>query len=289
METFLLKRIGDFSRYCWEEFAQNEEEAMINYPDDFYVELVRPIYEWEMGRINSEIKKELTQEQSDKLRERNKVINDVDVLSQENALYFLNNWFLNIELNEDFLKDLVSRQWYEILKEFSEDLANKYIDLFLQFSDRSNLRYTLRKNSRNEYVLQLRPEIVALEDLTLLKKAHPRDYEKFSREFSQLLTDSDAHVYAKILKESSDLVESISNFKAGTKSKTLTDAIKEISPVPFPHATVKQSLEKLYGFYSDYKGIRHGGGTTGLRQLEEKDATHLSLITALFASYLIKN
>jgi hypothetical protein len=55
----------------------------------------------------------------------------------------------------------------------------------------------------------------------------------------------------------------------------------------WPHATVKESLKKLYGFSSDYPGIRHGGSTQGmLRTVDMRDMLAMSILLTGFTPYL---
>jgi hypothetical protein len=55
----------------------------------------------------------------------------------------------------------------------------------------------------------------------------------------------------------------------------------------WPHVTVRDSLKKLYGFCSDYPGIRHPGNPAAkLRELESRDAIVVSLLFLSFSGYL---
>jgi len=55
----------------------------------------------------------------------------------------------------------------------------------------------------------------------------------------------------------------------------------------WPHNTLKEALKKLYGFCSNYPGIRHGGNPNGqLRSLDEKDAILICLLLMAFSGYL---
>jgi hypothetical protein len=55
----------------------------------------------------------------------------------------------------------------------------------------------------------------------------------------------------------------------------------------WPHATIKESLKKLYGFASDYPGIRHGRSTKGaLRAIEMRDMVAMSVLLTGFTPYL---
>jgi len=54
----------------------------------------------------------------------------------------------------------------------------------------------------------------------------------------------------------------------------------------WPHCAVKDSLKKLYGFCSDYPGIRHSGNPDGqLRGLDGRDAVLLSVLLFSFSGY----
>lgn len=288
METYLVKRIGDFTKYVLDTFFVDEESENL-FPEDIFIELARPIFDWELRRIKNEFKKDLSNEELTILQKRNEIINTLDILSnKEDAINFLQTWFLDIEPEEEFLQGLVSKQWFFIFNDISISLGKKYIISFAYFSQKFNLRYSIRTTNMNDHILQLKPEVIALEELLFLKNKNVVNYEKFSREFSSLLQEKDSHIFGNILKESSNLAESIANLTAMTKGKTLSDAIKNITPEPFPHKAARESLDKIYGFYSDYKGIRHGGGSDGFRELEEKDAIYFSLITLLFASFLLK-
>jgi len=54
----------------------------------------------------------------------------------------------------------------------------------------------------------------------------------------------------------------------------------------WPHCGVKDALKKLYGFCSDYPGIRHSGNPAGqLRGLDGRDAVLLSVLLFSFSGY----
>jgi len=55
----------------------------------------------------------------------------------------------------------------------------------------------------------------------------------------------------------------------------------------WPHGAIKASLKNLYGFASDYPGIRHGGNPAGaLRAIEMRDMVAMSILLAGFTPYL---
>ena len=55
----------------------------------------------------------------------------------------------------------------------------------------------------------------------------------------------------------------------------------------WPHGAVRVSLKNLYGFASDYPGIRHGGNPAGaIRSIEMRDMVAMSILLVGFTPYL---
>jgi hypothetical protein len=68
-------------------------------------------------------------------------------------------------------------------------------------------------------------------------------------------------------------------------SGTLGDLCKKLKD--WPHATIRESLSRLYGFCSNYPNIRQAGNPVGvLRPLAARDATALSVLLLAFSGYL---
>ena len=69
------------------------------------------------------------------------------------------------------------------------------------------------------------------------------------------------------------------------KSGSLGDLCKEIKD--WPHGAIQAALSNLYGFCSDYPGIRHAGNPAGVRRdLATRDMTLASLLFLSFSGYL---
>lgn len=69
------------------------------------------------------------------------------------------------------------------------------------------------------------------------------------------------------------------------KAGSLGYLCKEIKG--WPHGAVQAALSNLYGFCSDYPGIRHAGNPAGVRRnLAIRDATLVSLLLLSFSGYL---
>lgn len=70
------------------------------------------------------------------------------------------------------------------------------------------------------------------------------------------------------------------------KPGSLGDLCKEIKD--WPHGAVQAALGNLYGFCSDYPGIRHAGNPASVRrELATRDMTLASLLLVSFAGYLV--
>jgi hypothetical protein len=81
------------------------------------------------------------------------------------------------------------------------------------------------------------------------------------------------------------LLEGIGGVAPGVTKGTLGDMCDQLSS--WPHSTIKEALKKLYGFASDYPGIRHGRSAKGaLRTIEMRDMVAMSVLLTGFTPYL---
>jgi hypothetical protein len=82
-----------------------------------------------------------------------------------------------------------------------------------------------------------------------------------------------------------NLLEAIAGTADEVTKLTLGDMCDQLQS--WPHATIKESLKKLYGFASNYPGIRHAGNPAGqLRRIETRDLTALSILLMGYSPYL---
>jgi hypothetical protein len=80
------------------------------------------------------------------------------------------------------------------------------------------------------------------------------------------------------------LAEGMAGKATGTPGRTLGEYCD--SGEHWPHRALSDSLKKVYGFCSDYPGIRHGGNPAGrIRSLESRDVLILCSLIA-FLGYL---
>ena len=82
------------------------------------------------------------------------------------------------------------------------------------------------------------------------------------------------------------LVEGLGKSNAGVNSTTLGDICGEVQC--WPHKALREAVKKIYGFCSDYPGIRHAGNPRGqLRSLELRDAVIVALLLLTTAGYFL--
>ena len=81
------------------------------------------------------------------------------------------------------------------------------------------------------------------------------------------------------------LLEAIGATAAGVTGTELAAICNQIQQ--WPHPAMRSSLLNLYGFASDFPGLRHGTPSTGmLRDIDMRDMVALSILLAGFIPYL---
>jgi hypothetical protein len=176
----------------------------------------------------------------------------------------------------------------EILEESGGDsLANSYFNLLSKLIDKYNLRYDLRRPCCLHPTL---PGVFAslMRDL---KTVTSRDnhLDKLMKDFESAVRDlriecSDTRIKACIGKQFI-LIEAIGSQHLNVDGKSLGDICDRVKN--WPHITLRESLKKMYGFASDYPGIRHGGNSNSvLRDINMRDMVAVSILLIGFAPYL---
>ena len=168
-----------------------------------------------------------------------------------------------------------------------DELSNRYFNLLAGFTEKFNLRYDLRRPCT------LCPTL-------------PGVFASLMRDL-RVLTGQDAHLDA-LMKEFENAVRDVRHDCSGGRIKTciqkqvnLLEAIGRTTPgvteaelggicnqvTTWPHGAIKAALKNLYGFASDYPGIRHGGNPAGaLRAVDMRDMVAMSILLAGFTPYL---
>jgi len=177
---------------------------------------------------------------------------------------------------------------HEALEELGGDeLANRYFNLLAAFIDKFSLRYDLRRPC---VLCPTLPGVFAslIRDLRALTSQDPH-LDQLMKEHEDAVRDlrfgcTDGRIKTCIGKQFM-LLEAIGAFDPGVTKNTLGDMCDQVTS--WPHATIKESLKKLYGFASDYPGVRHGSRAKGvLRAIEMRDLVAMSILLAGFTPYL---
>ena len=177
---------------------------------------------------------------------------------------------------------------HDALEELGGDeLTNRYFTLLSGSIDKFSLRYDLRRpcvlcptlpGMFASLVRDLRA--IASQDLHLNQLM--KEYEDAARDLRFGCTDG--RIKTCISKQFM-LLEAIGALDPGVTTNKLGGMCDQLNS--WPHATIKEALKKLYGFASDYPGIRHGSSAKGaLRAIEMRDMVAISILLTGFTPYL---
>jgi hypothetical protein len=177
---------------------------------------------------------------------------------------------------------------HEILEDIDADgLPDRYVNLLSAFLRKYNSRYDLRRPC------VLCPTIPGLfssvmHDLRDSASRDPhvgallQDFEESVRDLRQ--EPSSRRVKTSIQKQF-NLLEALAGGCSGVSAKELGAMCREINS--WPHPTVRNALSALYGFASDYPGIRHAGNPkAALREVDLRDLIAMTVLLAGFSPYL---
>jgi hypothetical protein len=168
-----------------------------------------------------------------------------------------------------------------------DDYTNKYFLLAERFLQKYSLRYDLRRP------FTLHPTLSGLFSrlFTELKTIASRDVHLNSLflEFEDALRDLKLGTTPSRMKtcmqKQFNLIEALSIMNPGVTKNTLGAVCGELNT--WPHENIREAAKKMYGFGSDYPGIRHGGKpASALRDIEMRDLVAVSILLAGFAPYL---
>jgi len=177
---------------------------------------------------------------------------------------------------------------HSALDEFAGDeLSNRYFNLLASFVDKFSLRYDLRRPC------MLCPTLSGVftslvRDLRVLtsRDAH---LDALMKDFDNAVRDlrhdcSDGRIKTSIQKQV-NLLEAIGKTAPGVTVTTLGAICNQVGT--WPHDKLKEAMKNLYGFASDYPGIRHAGTpANALRDIDMRDMVAMSILLAGFTPYL---
>lgn len=194
--------------------------------------------------------------------------------------------------SEDFNSERKLVKFFEIAYEIIDDVAgadlsNEYAGLLRAFFERFSIRYQLQPPC---VICPTLPGIFTslVRELQFAAGSDPHISMLFD-DFEQALRDlnsgwSDGKIKT-ILQKEVNLLEAFGSSCEGVRSNELGAICGELKS--WPHSALKKSLSSLYGFASDYPGIRHAGNPRGvLRKIDLKDLLSLSVVLAGFTPYL---
>lgn len=168
-----------------------------------------------------------------------------------------------------------------------DSLTNRYFNLLAAFIEKFSLRYDLRRPC---ILCPTLPGVFAslVRDLRALTAADPH-LDALRKDFENAVRDlrhdcSDGRIKTCIQKEV-NLLEAMGRGCPGVTEGELGRICNQINS--WPHGAVKAALRNLYGFASDYPGIRHAGTpASALRAVDMRDMVAMSILLAGFTPYL---
>ncbi len=168
-----------------------------------------------------------------------------------------------------------------------DELSNRYFNLLSGFIDKFNLRYDLRRPC---ILCPTLPGVFAslVNDLRALTNQDPH-LDALMKEFEESVRDlridcSDRRIKTVIQKQV-NLLEAIGGAAPAVTGNTLGVICDQVGT--WPHEKLKEAMKNLYGFASDYPGIRHGGTPeSALRAVDMRDMVAMSVLLAGFTPYL---
>ena len=168
-----------------------------------------------------------------------------------------------------------------------DELSNRYFNLLAGFIEKFSLRYDVRRPCTLSPTL---PGIFAglIRDVERLARSQPNIARRM-RDFNESVHDlrlgrTEGRIATCISKQVM-LLEALGAPDAGVSATELAGICKQIES--WPHPAVRPALLGLYGFASDYSGVRHGTESEGRRRdLEVRDLVAISILLAGFTPYL---
>lgn len=168
-----------------------------------------------------------------------------------------------------------------------DELANRYFVLLNDFIEKYNLGYSLRRPCAISPTLtgMFADLAGALKRLTSTDEHLAALYRAHDEAVRDLRFGATEERIKTCISKQFMLLEAIASAADEVTARTLGDMCDQVRS--WPHATVKDSLKKLYGFASDYPGIRHAGNPAGrLRSIETRDLAALSILLIGYSPYL---
>jgi hypothetical protein len=163
-------------------------------------------------------------------------------------------------------------------------------DRFRQLINRFIVVFSLRYEVREPFSLHTTIPGVFSKLISEIKKISEADdhlrnlYSEFEEAFSDLKSNRTQARIKTCLQKQFNLLEALGRASPNVTETTLGAICNQLD---LPHTTIRDVGKKLYGFGSNYPGIRHSGDASGvIRQLNMTDFVSISLMLASFAPYV---
>jgi hypothetical protein len=179
-------------------------------------------------------------------------------------------------------------KWYEVY-DFVESVANAHPNKQKNSAFQQDVNVFLEREVAgyrfiDGHIIQItdEEEIRSIENAVSSRKRSPVS-EHLNRAI-ELLSDRRAPDYRNSIKESISAVEAIVKSTCGADKGTLGDLLKDLARKQKVHPALKAAFEKLYGYTSDAKGIRHALMEEDSVSFEE--AKFMLVVCSAFVNYV---
>jgi len=168
-----------------------------------------------------------------------------------------------------------------------DELSNRYFNLLAAFIEKFSLRYDVRRPCTMCPTLpglfaSLVREIDGLgnSDANVAKRL--RDFKEAVHDLR--LGQTEGRIANCVAKQVM-LLEAVASVPGGSVGTNLATLCKNVRG--WPHPAVLKSLLNLYGFASDFPGLRHGTPSGGMRRdIDMRDMVAMSILLTGFTPYL---
>ena len=260
--------------HAWEYLAAELWEPLADYsakdvaaPPDLFNDLFAAADEFLSPRP-TDTELEETRNDPDKARQRFLALKGTDFASESAIVHFL-------EEAHDVITDYEIPGFEDLYRRLLPNALRKF-NLRYRLDDPFTLRFLLPGSFTNLYaeLHRLNAGNGHLADLLT-------DFEKAFDRYARTQDQTDLKT---CIGNASKYAEGLAGATSG-KSGTLGQLCKELKD--WPHGAIQAALSNLYGFCSDYPGIRHAGNSAGVRRaLATRDMTLASLLLLTFCGYL---
>lgn len=264
-------------RHSWDYLAAELWEPLADYsardaaaPPDLFSDLFAAADEFLSPRP-TDTELEEARNNPDKARQRFFALKGTDLASESAIVHFL-------EEADDVIADYEIPGFEDLYRRLLRDALRKF-NLRYRLDEPFTLRFLLPGSFTNLYA-ELHRLNAGNGHLAGLLADFEHAFDRYAR--TQDPTD-----LKTCIAKASNYAEGLASVTAGVPAtgNTLGALCNQIGD--WPHDQIKESLQKLYKFCSDYPGIRHAGRQAGVRRdLATRDVTLTCLLLLSFSGYL---